>query len=166
MDAMRLRLIVMRHAKAGELPGGPDAERALTERGRRDAAAAGRWLRESGFLPGAVVCSPARRTRQTWQQVSAELGAEPAFSLEKRLYEADVLDLTEVVAATPAEVTSLLYIGHNPAAAQFAADLTGRDLPFPTSAIAVIALPAPWADLAPLSGQLLAHWTPKAGAQA
>ena len=26
---MQLRLIVMRHAKAGDLPGGPDAERAL-----------------------------------------------------------------------------------------------------------------------------------------
>ncbi len=40
------RLIVMRHAKAGELPGGPDFERALRPRGRRDSAAAGRgWRR-------------------------------------------------------------------------------------------------------------------------
>ena len=31
------RLIVMRHAKAGDLPGGPDAERALTPRGMADA---------------------------------------------------------------------------------------------------------------------------------
>ncbi len=89
MDAMQLRLIVMRHAKAGELPGGPDVERALTERGRRDAAAAGRWLRASGFVPEAVICSAARRTRQTWQQVSAELGSEPSCPLRPALYLAE-----------------------------------------------------------------------------
>ena len=38
------QLIVMRHAKAGELPGGPDVERALRPRGRRNASAAGQWL--------------------------------------------------------------------------------------------------------------------------
>jgi phosphohistidine phosphatase len=37
-------LIVMRHAKAGELPGGPDFERALQPRGERDSAAAGRLV--------------------------------------------------------------------------------------------------------------------------
>ncbi len=44
-------LIVMRHAKAGELPGGPDFERALRPRGLRDSAAAGRWLAGSGCVP-------------------------------------------------------------------------------------------------------------------
>jgi phosphohistidine phosphatase len=162
---MQLRLIVMRHAKAGELPGGPDAERALTERGRRDSAAAGRWLRDSGFVPEAVICSAARRTRQTWQQLSAELGAAPDFSSGPELYQAGADDLLRIVAATPDSVSSLMYIGHNPAAAQFACDLTGAQLHFPTAAIAVIGLPAPWSALAPGRGDLLAHWTPKAGAR-
>jgi phosphohistidine phosphatase len=165
MDAMQLRLIVMRHAKAGELPGGPDAERALTDRGRRDSASAGRWLRASGFVPEAVICSAARRTRQTWQQLSAELGAEPSFRSEPELYEAGADDLLDIVAQTPESVASLMYIGHNPAAAQFAYDLTGAELHFPTAAIAVIGLPAPWAALAAGQGDLIAHWTPKAGAQ-
>ena len=165
MDAMQLRLIVMRHAKAGELPGGPDAERALTERGRRDSASAGHWLRASGFVPEAVICSAARRTRQTWQQLSAELGAEPSFRSEPELYEAGADDLLDIVARTPEPVGSLMYIGHNPAAAQFAYDLTGAELHFPTAAIAVIGLPAPWAGLAAGQGDLIAHWTPKAGAQ-
>jgi len=64
------RLIVMRHAKAGELPGGPDFERALEgARGRSDSAAAGEWLLSRGYQPDAVICSAARRTRQTWQYV-------------------------------------------------------------------------------------------------
>ena len=165
MDAMQLRLIVMRHAKAGELPGGPDAERALTERGRRDSAAAGRWLRASGFVPEAVICSAARRTRQTWQQLSAELGSEPSFSSDPALYLASADDLLDIVAQTPDPVSSLMYIGHNPAAAQLAYDLTGAELHFPTAAIAVIELPAPWSALAVGRGELIAHWTPKGGAQ-
>ena len=43
-DPQTRRLIVMRHAKAGDLPGGPDAERALTPRGMADATRAGQWL--------------------------------------------------------------------------------------------------------------------------
>jgi phosphohistidine phosphatase len=165
MDAKHLRLIVMRHAKAGELPGGPDAERALTERGRRDSAAAGHWLRASGFVPEAVICSAARRTRQTWQQLSAELGSEPSFSSDPALYLASADDLLDIVAQTPDPVSSLMYIGHNPAAAQLAYDLTGEELHFPTAAIAVVGLPGPWAGLAPDQGDLIAHWTPKTGAQ-
>jgi phosphohistidine phosphatase len=165
---MKLRLIVMRHAKAGELPGGPDSERALRERGRRDAGRAGRWLRDNDFVPEAVICSSARRTRQTWQYLSAELGTGggadpgtgPAFTADPRLYQADVADLLEIIAATPAPVTSLMYIGHNPAAGQLAADLTEATPDFPTAAIAVVDLAVPWADIAPGTGELVATWTP------
>jgi phosphohistidine phosphatase len=169
MEAMKHRLIVMRHAKAGELPGGPDSERALRERGRRDAGSAGRWLRDNGYLPEVVICSSARRTRQTWQYLSAELGAgggaapgpRPACTADVRLYEADVADLLEIIAATPAAVSSLMYIGHNPAAAQLAADLTGTSPDFPTAAIAVIDLPGPWAAVSAGSGELVATWIPR-----
>ena len=57
-------LILWRHAQA--VDGVPDLGRALTPRGEKDAARVGGWLRER--LPeGAVtvLCSPARRTRQT-----------------------------------------------------------------------------------------------------
>jgi phosphohistidine phosphatase len=161
MEAMRLRLIVMRHAKAGELPGGPDAERALRERGRRDAGSAGRWLRDNDFVPEAVICSSARRTRQTWQYLSAELGGEVTFSADPRLYEADADELMEIIAATPAALASLMFVGHNPAAAELAAALTGTELNFPTAAIAVVGLPGPWAELAAGSGELTASWTPQ-----
>jgi phosphohistidine phosphatase len=164
MDAMRLRLIVMRHAKAGELPGGPDAERALTERGRRDAAAAGRWLRDGGFVPEAVICSSARRTRQTWQQMSAELGPDVAMTADPRLYQADAADLIDIIAAETAPTLGpLMYVGHNPAAAELAWGLTGTEPDFPTAAIAVIGLPGPWADLAAGTGELIASWTPRHG---
>jgi phosphohistidine phosphatase len=159
------RLIVMRHAKAGELPGGPDIERALTERGRGDSGSAGRWLRASGFIPDTVICSAARRARQTWRYLAAELGTEVSVSVDPQLYDAGEADLERIIAATQDEVPTLMYVGHNPAAAQLAGDLTGTELHFPTAAIAVIDLPGPWANLAPGRGDLVAHWTPKGGAQ-
>lgn len=157
----RHRLIVLRHAKAGELPGGPDVERALRPRGQRDSAAAGSWLAAGGFLPDAVICSAARRTRQTWQHLSTTLGGEPDFSAERRLYEADSDDVLEIARQTPEEVGTLLYIGHNPAAAGLVGLLTGAEPAFPAAAIAVIALPGEWAGLAPGAGELVASWSPQ-----
>jgi phosphohistidine phosphatase len=154
-------LIVMRHAKAGELPGGPDFERALRPRGERDSAAAGRWLASNGLSPDLVLCSAARRTRQTWQRMSAELGGKPEFSAERRLYQADSDDLAELVRQTSEQVSTLMYIGHNPAAAGLVALLTGTEPAFPTAAIAVIAIAGEWAGMAPGTGSLVASWAPK-----
>jgi phosphohistidine phosphatase len=164
MDAMQdsRRLIVMRHAKAGELPGGPDFERALRPRGQRDSAAAGKWLAARGFRPDSVICSAARRTRQTWQYVAPELGGDPDFSAEQRLYQADSDDVAELIRQTPPATWTLLYIGHNPAAAEVAGLLTGTETALPTAAIAVIGLTGDWADLAAGTGELVASWSPKA----
>ena len=159
-DMTAKQLIVMRHAKAGELPGGPDEERALRGRGRHAAAAAGGWLRHRGFVPDQVICSPARRARQTWHYASAELPGGVAATNDPRLYHAGAAELLGIIAGTAAEVGTLMYVGHNPAAAELAAGLTGQELPFPTAAIAVIAMPAQWADAAEGTGALTAHWVP------
>ena len=166
MGAGPLRLVVMRHAKAGELPGGPDFERPLTARGRRDAAAAGRWLAGRGLEPDAVLCSPARRTRQTWQAVAAELGRPASVpNLDDALYTAEAAAIREIIAATAPDVTTLLCVGHNPAMATLAQDATGQPLEFPTAAIAVAALTGPWASVAYGPGDLAAYWAPKLAAR-
>jgi phosphohistidine phosphatase len=162
-DPQTRRLIVMRHAKAGDLPGGPDTERALTPRGMADATRAGQWLAGQGYVPDAVICSSARRTRQTWRQVSAELPGHGVRATEtEALYEATAGDLLEFVRDTADETGSLMYVGHNPAAGNFAAALAGWRPPgFPTSAIAVIGFSGPWSGLNPGDGSLIASWTPR-----
>lgn len=157
------RLIVMRHAQAGDLPGGPDAERALRARGRRDAAAAGAWLRAHEFVPDAVICSAARRARQTWLHVSADLGDGIEVSNDPRLYDASAEQLVAIIRQTGPEVRTLMYVGHNPAAQQLAAALTGQRQEFPSAAIAVIELAGNWASAAPGAGKLAASWAPVAG---
>jgi phosphohistidine phosphatase len=159
MDGSR-RLIVMRHAKAGDLPGGPDAERALNPRGRRDAAAAGDWLRARGFIPDLVLCSTARRARQTWRQVAAGIEAAVAVREDPRLYEAGSGELLNIIREAPPDVATLMYVGHNPAAEDLASGLLGRAEGLPTTAIAVIGLAVPWASAAAGDGALVEFWTP------
>lgn len=162
----RRRLIVMRHAKAGELPGGPDFERALRPRGCKNASAAGRWLAGRRLLPDLVLCSGARRAMQTWQYVSAELGGEPEVIIDSRLYGADAREVLGVIAEADPRWRSLMYVGHNPAAMDATEILIGEPTDFPTSGIAIIDVTVPWPDLASGKGDglgtLVASWAPRA----
>ena len=156
------RLIVMRHAKATHKPGFDDADRPLTGRGRRDASAAGEWLRGQDLIPDLVLCSSSRRTRETWEQLAAAMAAGPGTEVwsDKRLYLASDDATLDVIGQTPDDIRTLLLVGHNPAAQQIASGLTGQgDLEFPTSAIAVIDLGS-WARLVPGAGSAYAFWTP------
>ena len=171
MDVMtpQRQLIVMRHAKAGELPGGPDSERPLRPRGRRNAAAAGKWLTARGVLPDLVLCSTATRARQTWDCVSGELAGQPHLVRDPRLYQADATELLAVIGETSPEAGTVMYVGHNPAAADLVEALTGQPVEFPTAAIAIIGLRVGWPDLPGLpvraadgGCQLIASWTPRA----
>jgi phosphohistidine phosphatase len=163
------RLIVMRHAQAGELPGGPDAERALRPGGRRDAAAAGSWLRGQRLVPDAVICSTARRARQTWLHLSAQfgLGTGPGAGIkvsnDPRLYEGTAGQILPVIGSAGPGTAILLYIGHNPAARQLVAELTGQRPEFAAGSIAVVELSGGWASAAPGTGRLAASWSPGPG---
>ena len=153
------RLVVLRHAKSAWPEGVPDRLRPLAARGRRDAPAAGRALAESDCLPDLAVCSTAVRARQTWELASGQWGTPPPVRYDSRVYAADVPDLLEVVHEVPAEVETLLLVGHNPGLEELVLDLAGDGLDdtleqvrkkFPTSAIAVLAWHGTeWAALAP-----------------
>ncbi|MFH9728694.1 SixA phosphatase family protein [Streptomyces sp. NPDC017254] len=106
----------MRHAKSAWPEGVADHDRPLGPRGLRDAPAAGRFLAENGGPPDLVLCSPARRARQTWELAAAELvSPAPTPTVhDPRLYGADGADLLDVLHGVPDEVTTLLLVGHNP----------------------------------------------------
>jgi phosphohistidine phosphatase len=159
-------LTLLRHAKS-DWPDVPDRDRPLAKRGRRDAPVIGRWLREHGYLPDVVVCSIARRTRQTWDLVSAELGGSPSVRFEPRAYAASALTLLYLVRELPAQAASALLIGHNPGIAELASSLASaggggepRALRFPTAAVAVFEFAGDWAALEPGHARLADVTTP------
>ncbi|MHA6630923.1 SixA phosphatase family protein [Pseudonocardia sichuanensis] len=153
--------MIVRHAKSAWPDGVPDPERPLNARGRRDAPAAGRWIRERIGHLDAVVCSPATRTRQTWRLIAGELDGPPAAVFDERVYAASVDTLLAVVRGLPDDVGSVLLLGHNPGVTELVVALTGEELEMKTSAIAVVGHGRSWAAIASGRAIVVDHATPR-----
>jgi phosphohistidine phosphatase len=166
-------LVLVRHAKAERPAGVADIDRPLTARGHADAAAAGAWLAHNGVLPGVVLCSPARRARQTWHGIAlgiaeaaagaSDAGGGPAVSYDPILYDGGVDDLLARVRAVDDPVRLVLLVGHDPAISLLSATLdssaggTGEGLR--TSGIAVHRPAGGWRRCGPGQAPLHASHT-------
>ncbi|MER8223089.1 histidine phosphatase family protein [Streptomyces sp. NPDC094143] len=165
------RLVVLRHAKSAWPVDVADHERPLAPRGRRDAPAAGRALAEADCLPDLALCSTAVRARRTWELAAAEWGTPPPVRHDRRLYAAGPAGLLTVVREVPAEVETLLLIGHNPGLEELVLALARDGLDdtlervrtkFPTSAIAVLSWRGTtWRDLGPGTALLTSLTVPR-----
>jgi phosphohistidine phosphatase len=170
------RLMLLRHAKSA-WPDVADLERPLSDRGRRDAPAMGRWLHDTGYVPDLVLCSPARRTQETWDLVAGELGPEPAVCYEPRIYEATALSLLHLLREAGGKHETVLLIGHNPGLAELAVGIAqmtdgpaARPLErarakFPTAAVAVLEFTGEWADLTPGEVRMTEFATPRGASE-
>ncbi|MCX4632374.1 histidine phosphatase family protein [Streptomyces sp. NBC_01443] len=85
MTPKERRIVVVRHAEAVPKHVTDDFDRELADRGRHDAQQVGCRLAQSWVGIDLAVCSPARRTRQTWQLMLPELTAPPPTVYENRL---------------------------------------------------------------------------------
>lgn len=155
-------LILLRHAHAEPpAPGQDDFDRPLSLQGQAEAEAAGRWLKDKGYLPDRVVSSPARRTRETTELALAALGFVETRH-EQRIYDATPGMLMQV-ADEHRDIGRVLLVGHNPGFEQLAALLSsGQSGDFrgmPAGGIAVLALPDE-AALEPGIARLAAFWWP------
>lgn len=167
------RLILLRHAKSDWPAGVADRDRPLAGRGILDAAAAGRELAAlSEVSPiDAVLCSPARRTRQSWQLASAALTPVPPSRIVPDLYGADVEELLDVVRMIPHTARTVLVIGHEPTMSGTADALAGPGsnavalarlrTKYPTSGIAVLTVTTGWAELTGSGAVLTAFLVPR-----
>src|SRR5690349_25153112 len=108
-------LVLLRHAKAAHPPAMADIDRALTPRGHADAAVAGGWLTGQRLIPQVVMCSPARRTRETWHGVALALGPDATgitVVYDPAVYEAARgQGLLDLLAAVDPAVTAVPVIG-------------------------------------------------------
>ena len=155
-------LILLRHAHAEPAANGQaDIDRPLSPHGLAEAEAAGRWLQEQKLVPDRVLCSPARRTRETLEAVLERTGYVEQ-RLEERIYEAAPGTLAALL-DDHREVERLLLVGHNPGLEQLAALLysgqSGDYRGMPPAGIAVLHLP-PDAAIEPGIATLSAFWWP------
>ncbi|TMD98997.1 MAG: histidine phosphatase family protein [Chloroflexi bacterium] len=149
-------LHLLRHAKSSwadeELS---DHDRPLAPRGRRAATAMAELLRERGVAPELVLCSSARRARETLDLVGPALAPGARVLVEDGLYGASAEELLERLRRVPAPTASVMLVGHNPSMQDLALALAAPGAEterlrakFPTGALATLRIPAGgWADL-------------------
>lgn len=162
-------LLLLRHAKSSYPDGVADHDRPLASRGVREAGLAGDWLRANAPEIDAVLCSTATRARQTL----ARSGIGAPVRYVERLYGATPGVMIEQINQVPDDVKTLLLVGHEPSMSGLAliladADRTDPDaiarlsVKYPTSAIAVLAVPCGWKGLEPGAAALTAFHVPRA----
>ncbi len=155
-------LFLLRHAKSSWKDLSlADFDRPLKKRGKDSARSIGLLVKKEKIFPNLILCSPARRTRETIKIVreTAELPSELRY--EERIYEGNSMKLLAVLGEVNPTVESVLMIGHNPGMENLLELLTGRALQMPTAAFAKINLDVKsWTELVE-HGQL--EWLVKPG---
>jgi phosphohistidine phosphatase len=143
-----------------------DVDRALSGDGRRACRLVAEYVAAAGLAPDIVLCSSAKRTRQTVEHIASALPPTVPVLVEDRLYLATADDLLARLREIDDGVPSVLLVGHNPGLHELAAGLLGvadreRVLTFPTAALAVEELVVSrWAELGPGATRLSAFVTP------
>ena len=163
------QLLLLRHAKSSwDDPELSDHDRPLASRGRRAARLLADHLRREALTPEVVLCSSARRTRETLERIATALGDAATFEVEAELYAASEQRLLERVRALGEEDDCALLIGHNPGLEQLALSLAGAGdalaalrRKYPTGALVTLEFDGPWRELGPGDAELVDFVTPK-----
>ncbi len=158
---MSRQLFMLRHAKAvTSQPGimdGSDHARALSDKGRRDAAAMGLLLRGRSLTPALALVSTTARTRETFALLGPFAGRQPRRLFMDALYLADPDTLLDVLREKGGTADSIMLIGHNPGIHELALQFASRrgtaaapmlEQGFPTCTLALFAIEGDWSELA------------------
>ena len=127
-----MRLILMRHAHAGEADPRrwpDDRQRPLSDKGRRKHAVVADALRRMGVRFDRLLSSPLVRARQTADIIAAVYGGAPAIEETPALGDrATLADLLAALARLPADA-AVLCVGHEPFLSEAEAALISRGGP-------------------------------------
>lgn len=108
-------LVILRHAKSNwDDPELADHDRPLAQRGREALPRLRRYLAERALPVELVLCSSARRARQTLDGVIEGLGAAPTVRVDQALYLASASQLAQRLEQVDDAVSGVLLVGHNP----------------------------------------------------
>ena len=119
-----------------------DYERPLNQRGMENAPLMGRVLKDMGKTFDLIVSSPAQRAATTAALLAGELGyPKDNIVFEKKLYDADLNMLLQVVQNLPADKMHVALVAHNPGMTEFCNFLSSAGISnLPTCAVAGIKL--------------------------
>ena len=157
-------LLLMRHAKSSwDHPNLSDYDRPLNQRGERDAPKMGAWLTEMDVIPEKIICSTAKRARQTVALLIANCPFEGETLYTREMYHGDLEDFLNEIGNLPDELNTVMLVGHNPGMEFALDDFCGVMESMPTAAIAHIQFNVDrWKAIGEDSEGILANiWRPK-----
>ncbi|MBP9122376.1 MAG: histidine phosphatase family protein [Ignavibacteriaceae bacterium] len=151
-------IYLVRHAKSDwDDPSIRDFDRPLNKRGKNNAPAMGKLLKQQGIIPELVITSTAMRAKTTAELVTAEIGIKPdKMVYEKELYLASAQEIFLLIKETPPEYNSVMIVAHNPGITELLNRLTGGNnfvANIPTCGVAELQFEGEWIKLA--SGKCL-----------
>jgi phosphohistidine phosphatase len=132
----------------------------------------GEWLEAEGYRPDVVLCSTAKRARETLDLVRPSLPKSVTVEDVRGLYMASPREMLIDIGKVPATAETVMLVGHNPGMGTLASLLVGSSGDakalaklhgkFPTAAIAVLGFNVSrWNDIAPGSGALRDFMRPR-----
>lgn len=149
---MGRRLYLLRHAKSSwDDAARDDHDRDLSPRGRLAVERMGEYCSAEGIVPALVLCSTARRARETLARLVPHLAATGRIEFEQGLYLASANEMLRRLRRIEDSVPSVMLVGHNPGMQELAVNLCGGGdvdtlarlrSKYPTGALAEIALAA------------------------
>lgn len=165
-------MIFLRHAKSSwALPGLDDFDRPLNGRGNDAAPQMASWLVSEGITPDVIVCSSAKRTRETLAHIDPIFGQKAATIMEPSLYLASSDTLFECAAELDDGFQTAMLLAHNPGLHDAALSVLTAEsrresgemrARFPTCACAVVSLAINrWNEITTDIGELNAYMTPR-----
>jgi phosphohistidine phosphatase len=144
MSGKTVALYLLRHAHAGDPLkwSGPDAERPLSAKGRRQAGRIAAHLAAVGAEIEAIISSPKVRARETAEPVARALKGK--VTIDERLAGGLTVGALEAVIADAGDPGSVMVVGHDPDFSELAADLSAAPaLPMRKGALARFDGPRP-----------------------
>lgn len=149
-----VQLMLLRHAKSDWSDESlDDFQRPLNARGRRSAPQIADWIDHHRNHPDTILCSPARRTRETldrilerWQESKISERPAPQIHFIDRLYLAPPQVILETAVEYAKDAQSLMVLGHNPGLEILATQLSQHACEMPTAALVIFQAEPSWPD--------------------
>jgi phosphohistidine phosphatase len=151
-------LYLVRHGIAEEGFGRPDAERELTDEGRKKVHANGKHLKNLGVLPDVIVSSPYKRALQTASILAEELGYSGEILQDNRITPMGRYEGFSELFGEIRTNNTIMVVGHEPSMSAFVSGIcAGGNLrmEFRKGAVTCIAVDR----LRPVQGVLLWYAT-------
>jgi phosphohistidine phosphatase len=159
---MSRTLILLRHGKSDWSTDDNDFDRPLKKRGKNASRQAGEWLKTHERIPDFVITSPAKRAMQTTEIAceAMDIKKKDIYS-RKHIYLATPEELLYALEDCPEQAQHVMLVGHNPGLEELLYYLVNglMTIPedgkiMPTATLAILEMPATWAQLQSGSAKL------------